>query len=460
MNFKKLFHFNTYLPRGLTGRTVLLIIVPAIILQAISAFLFFDRHWKNVNNNLIDIFMNDLDVVLYMLGKSNTPEDIKKAADFSEAYLKMNVKVYENTIFRKKKNKYPYIAINNAGDLEKRLSQKFNGDYNIYTSSNPAKVFFEIPFKRNLVVISTHQKRVFTSSVGIFFVWSVVGVFISVLIIIPFLKSQMDSIKKLVRAADAFGKGNEVNFKPSGATQIRRAGVAFLAMKNRIQKFVENRTNMLSGVSHDLRTPLTRMRLELELLDLKSDNDEALKNQILENISDMEKMISSYIDYAKGVYVEDKSDADINFMLNNVIKNIKKDNKINKNNVNIQYNSELKNKDSYIFNVPEHSMKRIFSNIILNAVRYGKGEIYVSLIANKSGFKFIVEDNGKGIDEKYYEDIFKPFFRVEGSRNNKTGGTGLGLAIVKDLVLTNGGDVVLGKSEKLGGLKVIVDIPA
>ena len=319
MNFKKLFHFNTYLPRGLTGRTVLLIIVPAIILQAISAFLFFDRHWKNVNNNLIDIFMNDLDVVLYMLGKSNTPEDIKKAADFSEAYLKMNVKVYENTIFRKKKNKYPYIAINNAGDLEKRLSQKFNGDYNIYTSSNPAKVFFEIPFKRNLVVISTHQKRVFTSSVGIFFVWSVVGVFISVLIIIPFLKSQMDSIKKLVRAADAFGKGNEVNFKPSGATQIRRAGVAFLAMKNRIQKFVENRTNMLSGVSHDLRTPLTRMRLELELLDLKSDNDEALKNQILENISDMEKMISSYIDYAKGVYVEDKSDADINFMLNNVI---------------------------------------------------------------------------------------------------------------------------------------------
>ncbi|MDR2933882.1 MAG: hypothetical protein LBU68_01190, partial [Rickettsiales bacterium] len=305
-NLKKWFLFRTYIPRGIMGRTILLVIVPAVVLQSISAFLFFDRHWKNVNQNMLDTFISDLDVVFLMLDNRLNPPNNMTVSGFVAKYMHMDVDVLPNTIFRKKKNTYPYIAINNATQLEDNFRRKFYGNYNLNFEDNPSRMVLELPFKGDLVVIKAPARRLFSSSIGIFFIWSVVGVFIGILIVIPFLRKQIHSIKMLGRAAEQFGKGADadaIDFHPSGAIQIRRAGFAFIAMQNRIKRFTTNRTNMLSGVSHDLRTVLTRMRLELEMMNLKTED----KNAILSDITDMEKMINGYLDFAKGIYIEEKS---------------------------------------------------------------------------------------------------------------------------------------------------------
>ncbi len=452
-NLRKWFLFRTYIPRGIMGRTILLVIIPAIVLQAVSAILFFDRHWKNVSQNMLDTFTGDVDIVLLMLDGKLKPPPGRTIQNFTVEYLRMNVEVFHNRIFRKKKNIYPYIAINNANKLEENFNRKFHGNYNLSFEANPSRVVLELPYRGDLVVIKAPARRLFSSSIGVFFIWSIVGVFIGILIVIPFLRKQILSIKMLARAAEQFGKGADVSdFRPSGAIQIRRAGFAFLAMQNRIKRFNANRTNMLSGVSHDLRTVLTRMRLELELMNAKGES----KNAMLSDVSDMEKMINGYLDFAKGIYIEEKKNQNVIEIIRNLIA------KFSVEKYKINFNVTCKNKngcDELFVSIGEQSINRILSNILENARRYGNGKIDVTLAFDVSSFRITIEDNGKGIDAEKYDDVFRPFYRLDEARNLQTGGSGLGLAIVRELVLMNGGNIALGKSEKLKGLKVVLSLP-
>ncbi len=447
MNLRKIFSFRTYIPRGIMGRTILLIVFPAVILQVVSAFLFFEKHWKNVNQNVLDTFIKDIDIVLLLLDKKIKPLNMS-VQEFSDHYLNMNVKVLNNTIFRKKDNTYPYIAINSAKQVEDNFRKKFYGNYNLYFESNPSRIIVELPFKGNLVVIKTPARRLFSSSVGIFFIWSIFGTFISILVIVPFLKHQVKSIKNLATAADSFGKGFDVSyFHPSGATQIRRAGVAFITMHNRIKRSIENRTNMLSGVSHDLRTILTRMRLELELMNLDKRN----KSSLLSDMIEMEKMLNGYLNYARGIYIEEKKYLDIITIINNLIRKFSTKSKI-------EFNvicHKKQNCEHLFVNIGEQSINRILSNVLDNACKYGNGKVRILLTFDNNNFTIQIEDNGNGISYNKYDDVFKPFIKI----NEKSDGSGLGLAIVRELVLMNGGSINLDKSEKLKGLKVIINLP-
>jgi len=446
MNIKKLFLFKTYIPRGIMGRTVLLIVFPAVILQSISAFLFFERHWKNVNQNVLDTFIRDIDVVLMLIDKKIKPIGMG-TQEFADHYLNMNVKVLNNTIFRKKNNIYPYIAINSAKQVEEKFKNKFHGNYNLIFESHLSKIILEIPFKGDLVIVKIPARRLFSSSVGIFFIWSVIGVFIGILIVIPFLKNQVQSIKNLATAADKFGKGFDVSdFRPSGAIQVRRAGIAFITMQNRIKRFIESRTNMLSGVSHDLRTVLTRLRLELELMKLNKKD----KSSLLSDMIEMENMINGYLSFARGIYMETKQRLNIIPVIRDLIDKFSVSTQIN---FIVSFKNKLCN-DLFVY-IGEQSINRILSNILDNAVKYGGGKVNVSLNFDDINFMITVEDNGKGISHHKYEDVFKPFIKI----NDKSTGSGLGLSIVRELVVMNGGVVSLGKSEELKGLKVTIKLP-
>ena len=275
--------------------------------------------------------------------------------------------------------------------------------------------------------------------------------FLTTIISIIFLKNQIRSIKGLSKAADQFGRGQDVeDFKPSGAKEIRLVGISFLKMKERIARQVAQRTDMLSGVSHDLRTPLTRMKLQLELMK----ENEAIRD-LKSDIQDMEKMISEYLEFAKGDKKENSQDVKIYDFLHRIIKYYAKlDQKIVE---------RITLPESFTLNIRKNSLKRALRNLIDNGFHYGT-EVILSAFIEENYLKITVEDNGPGVPEHELENIFKPFYRVDNSRNldrissTSSGGAGLGLAIVLDAVAFHGGKVKAEKSA-FGGLKVIINLP-
>ena len=322
---------------------------------------------------------------------------------------------------------------------------------------NEDRLIVKIGIKRGgVLTFNIPEKRVISSSKTIFILWFLSVSLLSVAISIIFLKNQIRSIKGLSKAADKFGRGQDVeDFKPSGAKEIRSVGISFIKMKERIARQVSQRTDMLSGVSHDLRTPLTRMKLQLELMP-QSDATKDLKS----DITDMEKMISEYLEFAKGGKKENGQNVKISDFLDKIIKYyVKLDKKIT-NRITIPDNFEL--------NIRKNSMKRALRNLIDNGFNYGT-QVILSAFIEDNYLKITVEDDGPGVPAAELENIFKPFYRVDNSRNldkisgniandNIGGGAGLGLSIVLDAVSFHGGRVRAEKSA-FGGLKVIINLP-
>jgi len=258
------------------------------------------------------------------------------------------------------------------------------------------------------------------------------------------LRIQVRAISDLAIAAENFGKGiDDKNFKPYGSVEVRKAAIAFIKMKERIQRQISERTQMLAGVSHDLRTPLTRMKLQASML-----IDENEKSEFLSDIDEMEKMLNGYLAFVKGETGENSININMSYLMESVV------NKFKLLGVNIDFQS---NCSEVVFMGREQALRRAISNIISNASKYGKNIGVVLTVYNKS-LEIIVEDDGPGIPEEKREDVFKAFYRLEESRNKETGGVGLGLSIAKDVVTSHGGSIKLDGAS-LGGLKVIINIP-
>ncbi len=432
-----------FLPRTLFFRTMLLIFIPLITVQVVSVVVFFDGSWKRMGRRLSENLVSDMNAVMILVDKNpqKLPEIQKLSADNFEI----------NFVFHSNKTKYQVMRKASKGNrmiigyLEEALKQAFPNDVtDIYLGKGDKDLVVFVDTDKGLFQFETSRKKIFSSSIFMFVVWMAGTSILLFLVAVLFLRIQVRSIAELAQVAEDFGKGiDNKNFKPYGSSEVRKAAIAFIKMKERIQRQISERTQMLAGVSHDLRTPLTRMKLQVTMMPDGED-----KKDFLSDIDEMEKMLDGYLSFVSGEGGEKSSFVDMNEMILSII------NKFRNKKALIRYST---NDQVSAIQGREQALKRALTNIISNAFRYGK-TIAVKLESNDKKLNVIVEDDGPGIPKEKREDVFKAFYRLENSRNKETGGVGLGLSIAKDVITSHGGTIELGDSS-LGGLKVLITIP-
>jgi two-component system osmolarity sensor histidine kinase EnvZ len=420
------------IPRTLLTRFLLIIILPSIIGQLLLVFLFYDKHWSNVSYRVSNLIANQIQLLL-----SSDDEQISKI----EQPLQMS---------------YSYIKSGSLEEVQPRLQEelailkivldsKINRK-NLVKIVDDKKIEVSFLMDDGVAKISLSLKLLVNPTSYVFVVWMICLNIILLLISLLFSRRQIKSILELAEAADSFGRNKklQVQYRPSGAYEIRRAGMAFLKMKERIEKQVSKRMQMLAMISHDLRTPLTRMKLQLELME---DSEE--KEEFRHDIETMKQMIDSYLSFARGEEAEE-------FKKTNLVDWFKTFLQSKWDIYDISFTSKLKNIYAMI---RQQSFERAISNILGNAVKYAS-IVHISINRSASSITITIEDNGTGIKEEEKHLVFKPFYRSDKSRSiDDTGSVGLGLAITKEIILSHNGEIFLEKSSSLGGLMVTIILP-
>ena len=424
------------IPLSLLGRSIIIIFVPIIILVLITSIIFYQTSWNIISKRLTQSVVADINVIIKLIDQNLKSEAISIAKED----FKMKINIQKNS------------DINNIsfkeqrGILSKRLNQSLINLKKpfVYDLSNIDEgVKIVIKLKNNLLIINVNKDRLYSETAFVFLLWMIFASILLLFFSYFFMNKQIRPLKRLAIIAETFGRGLDApEVKSSGASEIRQTANAFNQMRTRIKRFLKQRTDMLAGVSHDLRTPLTRMKLQLSLL-----KDEKAKKELELDINEMTAMLDSYVSFVRSEAPETIENININNLLKDLIKNI------NKKNHEISFNE---------INIIETSgrplqLKRAFQNIIDNSIRYSN-KIDIEISLNDEGCKVIFQDNGPGIPYKNYEDVFKPFFTLDPSRNKLKGESGLGLSITRDIIRSHGGEIKLDKSN-IGGLKSIIQLP-
>ncbi|MBT5780496.1 MAG: HAMP domain-containing protein [Rhodospirillaceae bacterium] len=433
-------------PKRLFWRSLLILLIPMVLLQGVVAYIFFERHWDTVSRRLALGLTGDIIYVMRTMQKY--PEDEFREWTLRAAHREMQI----NAVFEKGAQlpaEAPPLGSSNMDRmLHHALSERLIIPFHIDTRRDDKNISVRIELKEGVLDILTPRKRMFSTTVYIFVLWMVGTALVVTAIAIFFLRNQIQPIRRLARAAEAFGKGREeVDFKPGGASEIRQAAAAFIDMRGRIARHIDQRTEMLAGVSHDLRTPLTRIKLQLTMLRESSPDTGAEISDLESDIAEMEKMIDEYLAFARGQGGEAPVPADLSALLSDIVEGARRNGTV------LELDAEA------ALNLPlqPNAIKRCLTNLIDNAVRYGE---QVEIRARRVGesVEVLVEDDGPGIPPESIEDVFKPFYRLDNSRNPNYAGAGLGLAIARDVARSHGGDIMLQKSA-LGGLRAVLRLP-
>ena len=432
-----------FLPKTLFFRTMLLIFVPLIAVQIVSVVMFFDGSWSRMGKRLSDNLAAEIALVTKIA--RNDVANISDVIQMAAENFDLDMEYYDNQQKYQEMSRLRHGNKMVVGFLEKALEEKFpKANREVFLSGDGSDLVVLIDDDSGLYKFKTFKKRIFSSSIFMFVVWMAGTSILLFLVAVLFLRIQVRSIAELAQVAEDFGKGiDNKNFKPYGSSEVRKAALAFIKMKERIQRQISERTQMLAGVSHDLRTPLTRMKLQASMMPEGED-----KQDFLSDIDEMEKMLDGYLAFVSGEAGEKSTFVDLNEMILSII------NKFRNKKALIRYST---NDDVSAIQGREQALKRALTNIISNAFRYGK-TIAVKLESNDKKLWVAIEDDGPGIPLEKREEVFKAFYRLENSRNKETGGVGLGLSIARDVVASHGGTIELFDSE-LGGLKVLVSIP-
>lgn len=417
-----------YMPRTLFGRSLVILLFPVILLELLVGYAFIERHYTEVTRQLSNSVALEIN---FLLGQPDaTLDGVRETA----SALGLVVTAATPADMPQSRRRFYDIS---AGVASEALSRSLPAPLSLDWTREPGVLFLTLPYRDEFLEFRINRSRLNASNPHQLLVLMVVGSVVFVLISVGFLRNQIRPIRRLAAAAHAFGRGRKVDFSPRGATESRLAGQAFLDMRNRIERQIEQRTIMLSGVSHDLRTPLTRMKLSLELMD-----DQAEADALREDIRAMENILNSFLDYAGADVQNERAATDLAELVRACVER-------NPHAAHITLVSEGEPCKPVL---NETMITRAVENLIGNAMRYGThAEVRVSLAPDRA--EITVEDDGPGIPEDQLSKAQQPFVRLDASRNPRTGGVGLGLSIVADAARSHGGRLHLSRSEKLGGLK-------
>ena len=424
------------LPQTLLGRSILILVVPLIILQIIITVIFYNRHWDTITRHRTIDFVKDITLVVESFEKNKSRENQVWILSNVSEKLQLQTIYIENKKLsfwkdKQKTSKLEEYLLENLDPLGKKFNLNINNKKKLIT------VMVEV--NNGILEFRANKKRIYSSTTYIFILWMVSASIILFIVALLFLKNQIKPIRKLAIAVDRFGKGKNIqNFKPSGAKEVRRVSNAFKIMKDRIENSITQRNKMFSSISHDIRTILTRMKLNLELHKLD-------KSGLKKDLVEMEEMVEEYLKYAKGEEKEKIKKVNIINLLNLIKKRYAKKN--------IYFNKEKKINISIRLN----SIKRCINKLLSNSLKFTKN-IEITCNKKKNYVEIIIDDDGPGISKMERKKVLQPFYRVETSRNRDTGGIGLGITIAADIINNHGGNFFLSKSP-LGGLRAKIYLP-
>ena len=430
--------FKKFLPKGLFYRALIIVAAPVIILQITISIVFFDSIWIKANKGMTRSLVSEVKTLLDAY-RSEETKDVQFLTSLYKKNFDFVININDGNELPTTKSDRRFSPMDRS--LRREMKPVFGNDYWFDTVTYIDLVDLRIKGESEIIQIFFPKSKIAPSSVRVFVLWITLPSIILILIAILFLRNQTRPIVKLSKAAERFGRGERVDdLRPSGASEIRKATLEFDKMMKRINKHLTQRSEMLSGISHDLRTPLTRLKLQLAMMDKK---DTAKK--MASDIDEMEKMLNDYLQYTKSQSQEDYVEINLKNILDDILKNFDTNKYyfVNKDNIKIQGRKNL--------------IKRCISNVVENGLSYGN-KIFVELRKSVNSAIITVEDNGPGIPKNEYENVFKPFYRVDKSRGLNKSGVGLGLSIAQDIVKSHGGNISLSESQHKG-LLVKISFP-
>ena len=428
--------FKKILPKSLLGRSIIIIFVPIFLLVIITSVIFYQTSWNIISKRLTESVVADINVIVKLINQNLETE----AMEIANEDFKMKINIQKNSTVEN------IIFIDQRGILSQRLNQaliNINKPFTYDLSNIDKGVKIVIQLEKDLLLINVDKDRLYSETAFVFLLWMIFASIILLIVSYFLMSQQIRPLKRLSIIAETFGRGLDApELQSAGASEIRQTANAFNQMRTRIKRFLKQRTDMLAGVSHDLRTPLTRMKLQLSLL-----KDEKAKKELELDINEMTAMLDSYVSFVRSEAPEPIESINLNKFLKEIINSVNKE----------TFKINLHEKDVVKTSGRPLQLKRAFQNIIDNSIRYSD-KLEIEILTNYEGCSILFEDNGPGIPNKNYEDVFKPFFTLDPSRNKLKGESGLGLAITRDIIRSHGGDIKLGES-KFGGLKSILQLP-
>ena len=434
--------FRLYLPTGLYVRSLLIIIIPMVLLQSVVAAVFMERHWQMVTQRLSAAVTRDIAAIIQIIETYPQDTDFSEVTRIARDQMNLQISIEPDGDLPSPRTK-PFFSILD-GILSDEISDQIKRPFWIDTLGDSSLVEIRIKLEDKILRVLARRSSTYASNTHIFIVWMVGASLVLIGISILFLRGQIRPILTLARAAESFGKGQKPdNFYPRGADEVRRAGLAFILMRERIERQIEQRTAMLSGVSHDLRTILTRFKLQLALA---GDNPDL--HGLNDDVNDMQTMLEAYMAFARGEVEEDVGE----LKLSEIFAKLESDFALHGK----KFSYSIEGDDD--ISVRPNAFMRLVTNLASNARRYAN-RLDIEAKHNAKWLTVVFDDDGPGIPEKNREDVFKPFFRLDTARNLDASGTGLGLAIARDIARSHGGNVTLTDSP-LGGLRATIRIPA
>ena len=432
---------KSVMPKGLYARSLLIIIVPMVVLQSVVAFMFMDRQWSLVTRYLSSAITQEIATLIDVYKTYPQGADRAQLRRIAQDRLGLVVDFLPQTQLPPPGPKPFFSQLDGA--LSDEIRKQIGLPFWIDTVGRSAIVEIRIKLDDTVMRVFARRADIYDSNSWMFLLWMVVTSLVVLAVAILFLRNQIKPIVRLADAAEAFGKGREApNFRPRGAREVRRAAAAFLEMKGRVERAIEQRTTMLAGVSHDLRTVLTRFKLELALLGSTPETD-----AIKKDVDEMAGMLEAYLAFARGDSAEPSAPTDIAGLL----EELRLDSERHGHRATVAYHGEPE------VTVRPAAFKRCLANLVSNAGRFA-ASIAITGHRDHRWLTVTVDDDGPGIPLQLREDVFKPFLRLDDARNQDEGGTGLGLSIARDIVRSHGGDITLGDSP-LGGLRATVRVP-
>ena len=433
-------------PRDLFWRSFLIMLIPLVLVQATVALIFFERHWDTVSRQLAMDVSGDVVTIMRMADEASGPEERASVDRIAQREMQFSVLFEDGAVLPDDSPNRFDRAID--ATLHRQLGQRVGAPYHLNTQLPDKRMTVRVQRPDGVLTLETTVKRMRESTTVLVILWMVGSALIVSAIAVMFLRNQIRPIRRLAAAADALGKGRPVSdLTPSGATEIRRAGAAFLEMQGRIQRQIAQRTEMLAGVSHDLRTPLTRVRLQLAML---ADAHPDSREEIAESEQDvqlMEHMIDEYMAFARG----QGGEAPVSTDLAGIIDDVAGDARRRGSPIVLEVERPL------VLALRPNAIRRCLTNLVENAMHHG-ARVAISATRREDVVSVAVEDDGPGIPEDRREDVFKPFFRLDSARNPRTGGAGLGLSIARDVARGHGGDIRMSGAS-LGGLRAELRLP-